>query len=474
MVALPVERDSATEVPAPARIRRQLAWVIGAVSVLDALVITLSTFLALSLKFGFGNTSPTEVDWLTGIPLIDFGWMVPVWVGALVIQDAYSRRQFARGTDEFKTVLKGSLVAAAAISMVAYLVNYDMSRGFYLLAFVIGTALLLVERGVVRTYVRRQRAQARLMHRVVVAGSDVSVAELERVLSKNPGLGYQLVGACGVGEDPVEACRLVDADTLIVTGGSLSSSQELRRIGWELDDTSIDLIVVPSLMDVAGPRIHTRPVAGLPLMHIEPPQVARAMKWGKAFFDRLGSLLLILVLSPIFVGVALAVRLESGGPVFYRHRRIGLRGHEFGVWKFRSMVVDADQRQQELRAQCDADVVLFKLKDDPRVTRVGRFIRRYSLDELPQLFNVLLGDMSLVGPRPQVAEEVAAYDDSAHRRLLVRPGITGLWQVSGRSHLTWEESVRLDLSYVDNWSMMGDIVILAKTVRAVLRHDGAY
>jgi exopolysaccharide biosynthesis polyprenyl glycosylphosphotransferase len=308
----------------------------------------------------------------------------------------------------------------------------------------------------------------------VVAGNDHSIAELEHVLAKNTGLGYQVVGRCGVGDNPVEVCNQHDADTLIVTGAALTSSDDLRRIGWELGDTEIDLIVVPSLVDVAGPRIHMRPVAGLPLMHIEPPQVARAMKWGKALFDRLGSFVLLVVLVPVMAIVAVAVKAETKGPAFYRHRRVGAHGKEFGVWKFRSMVVDADAKHDELLAENGGVALLFKVKDDPRVTRVGRFIRRYSLDELPQLFNVLVGQMSLVGPRPQVADEVAGYDDTAHRRLLVRPGITGLWQVSGRSNLTWEEAVRLDLSYVDNWSMMGDVVILARTIRAVLRHDGAY
>jgi exopolysaccharide biosynthesis polyprenyl glycosylphosphotransferase len=460
-------------VPRP-QVRKQLSWVVAGVAVADAVVIALATSIAFTTKFGTLTRRPDGVDWLTGIPLIDFGWMVPVWIASLVVQDAYSKRQFARGTDEFKTLLKGSLTAAASVAMIAYLINYDMSRGFFTLTFVLGATLLMLERYVVRKAIYRQRRECKLMHRVVVSGTDHSIGELDRVLRKNTDLGYKIVGTCSIGQNPVAVCMALGADTLIVTGGSLTSSTDLRRIGWELGDTEIDLIVVPSLVDVAGPRIHMRPVAGLPLMHIEPPQVARAMKWGKALFDRLGSLLLLVLLLPVMAAVALAVKLESRGPTFYRHGRIGVHGKEFGVWKFRSMVVDADARHEDLLAASGGVALLFKVKDDPRVTRVGRFIRRYSLDELPQLLNVLVGQMSLVGPRPQVADEVAGYDESAHRRLLVRPGITGLWQVSGRSDLTWDEAVRLDLSYVDNWSMTGDIVILAKTLRAVLRHDGAY
>ena len=451
-----------------------MARVIGLVVAADALMIVAATLIAFVAKFGVSTSRPPKVEYWTGVPLVDFGWMIPVWIVSLVAHDAYSSRQFARGTDEFKTLLKGSLAASAAIAMIAYLINYDMSRGFYVLTFVLGTTLLLAERWIVRQLVVRERRASRLLHRVVVSGTDGSIAEVIGEISKNPALGFEVVGTCLFGNDPVMACRELDADTLIVTGGSLSSSVELRRIGWELGDSDVDLIVVPGLLDVAGPRIHMRPVAGLPLMHIEPPQVARAMKWGKATFDRVGSFAMLLLLAPVLVAVALAVKLETPGPAFYRHRRIGAHGRDFGVLKFRSMVAEADEMHTDLVAANGGVALLFKVKDDPRVTRVGRFIRRYSLDELPQLLNVLVGQMSLVGPRPQVADEVAGYDESAHRRLLVRPGITGLWQVSGRSNLTWEEAVRLDLSYVDNWSMMGDIVILARTVRAVLRHDGAY
>lgn len=453
---------------------RPLSLVILAVAVVDAVVIVLATVTSFTVKFGATTSRPPEVEYWTGLPLVDFGWMVPVWIVSLVLQDAYSTRQFARGTDEFKTLLKGSFFASAAIAMIAYLVNYDMSRSFYLLTFVLGTLLLLLERHIVRHVVVSQRRSSRLLHRVVLFGTGASTVELRDRFDRNPGLGFQVVGSCLPGQDPIELCRISEADTLVVTGSSVSSSIELRRIGWQLGDSDIDLIVVPSLLDVAGPRIHMRPVAGLPLMHIEPPQVARAMKWGKAVFDRVSALVLLTLLAPLFAAVAVAVRLDGPGPVFFRHRRIGVHGREFEVWKFRSMRTDAASQHDMLIAAHGGAALLFKVKDDPRVTRVGRFIRRYSLDELPQLFNVLFGHMSLVGPRPQVAAEVADYDETAHRRLLVRPGITGLWQVSGRSNLSWDEAVRLDLSYVDNWSMTGDIVILAKTVRAVLRHDGAY
>lgn len=467
--------------------RIRLARVIALVAVADGVVISAAVLAALQLKFGIGVWHPAGIEWFTGHPLIDFGWLVPVWLCMLAMSDAYSRRQFARGTDEFRTLLKGSAWAAAAVTMAAYLVNYDMSRGFFALAFGVGTLFLVLERWASRAVVARLRGRNQLIHRVVAVGGAAAISELNEVLTREPTLGYQLVGACvpsaseelsgvpvlGDVHDAVDACRSVHADTLVVVNGTFNSSIELRRIGWELEGEEIDLIVMPSLVDIAGPRIRMRPVAGLPFVHVEPPHVARAMKWGKALVDRLGSLCLILLLTPVMLSVAIAIKLE-GGSVLFRHRRIGLSGRTFDVLKFRSMSMDAAAIHGELVDRDGSGALLFKIRDDPRVTRVGRFVRKYSLDELPQLFNVLRGEMSLVGPRPQVAEEVAAYDSRAHRRLLVRPGMTGLWQVSGRSNLTSAESMRLDIYYVDNWSMTGDLVILAKTIRAVLRHDGAY
>lgn len=468
-------------------VRPRLARVIALVAVADGLVISAAIVAAIQLKFGVGVWRPEGIEWLTGQPLIDFGWLVPLWLSALALTDAYSQRQFARGTDEFRTLLKGSAWAAAAVTMTAYLINYDMSRGFFALAFCLGTLFLLLERAGSRAAVTKLRTQDKLMHRVVAVGGAAAILELHEALIREPALGYRLVGACvpatidvlpdvpvlGGVDEAVDVCRAVGADTLVVVGGTLNSSVEIRRIGWELEKDEIDLIVMPSLIDVAGPRISMRPVAGLPFVHVEPPQVARAMRWGKSMFDRLGSAFLIVILSPVMMAVATAIKLE-GGSVLFRHRRVGVGGVSFDVLKFRSMADDAASLHDDMVEQDGSGVLLFKLRHDPRVTRVGKFIRKYSLDELPQLFNVVRGDMSLVGPRPQVEQEVAQYDSPTHRRLLVRPGITGLWQVSGRSNLTCRESARLDVYYVDNWSMIGDIVILAKTVRAVLRHDGAY
>jgi exopolysaccharide biosynthesis polyprenyl glycosylphosphotransferase len=254
------------------------------------------------------------------------------------------------------------------------------------------------------------------------------------------------------------------------------SGQALRRLSWALEERDVELIVSPGIIEVAGPRLSIRPVAGLSLLHLERPSASGGRMLGKAVFDKALGALLLLAASPLLLVSAAAVKLSSRGPVFYRQTRIGIDGAEFKMIKFRSMVVGADTQQQALRnLNLDqGNGMLFKMHDDPRVTRVGKILRRLSLDELPQLINVLRGTMSLVGPRPPLPEEVAAYSDDATRRLKVKPGVTGLWQVSGRSDLTWEESLRLDLRYTDNWSLALDISILWRTFRAVLKGAGAY
>jgi exopolysaccharide biosynthesis polyprenyl glycosylphosphotransferase len=263
------------------------------------------------------------------------------------------------------------------------------------------------------------------------------------------------------------------ADTVVLTSGHLDPD-EIRDLSWQLEKVNVDLVVSPGMVDVAGPRLTVRQVGGLPLLHVDKPQYDGAKRFLKRAFDLCFSAMVLLVAAPILLAAAIAIKLNSRGPVFYRSERIGLDGRSFRMIKFRSMVVDADERLADVVHLNQGGGVLFKIRQDPRVTSVGRFLRRYSIDELPQFINVLLRDMSVVGPRPPLRSEVESYDVQVRRRLLVRPGITGLWQVSGRSDLSWEESVRLDLSYVENWSMLTDLAIAAKTASAVWRGSGAY
>ena len=313
-----------------------------------------------------------------------------------------------------------------------------------------------------------------------------------RRLGTEPNAGYTVVGACVPGaresrlpggspyDVPVighlagipAAVASIGADTVAVTASPGITGDALRQLSYELEGSGVDLIVAPALTNVTGTRISIRPVAGLPLLHVDEPELTGARKLVKGAFDRIvagGSLVL---LGPVLLGLALIVRLTSAGPAIFRQDRVGRGGQTFCVWKFRSMYVGAELRRAALAGLNESNGPLFKIRADPRITPIGRFLRKYSLDELPQLLNVVRGEMSLVGPRPPLESEVQAYDGHAHRRLLVKPGISGLWQVSGRSDLSWEESVRLDLTYVENWSLALDIMVLFRTVAAVFRGSG--
>jgi exopolysaccharide biosynthesis polyprenyl glycosylphosphotransferase len=325
----------------------------------------------------------------------------------------------------------------------------------------------------------------------VVVGRGGAVLELVDRLRRERFAGLQVVAACvteadmarvraagdlpvaGLG-DVLDVARRSGADTVAVTTASETSAEYLRRLSWQLEGSGVDLLVAPGLVEVAGPRLHIRPFEGLPLLAVEQPRFEGWTRLVKEVLDRLVAALAILVLLPVMLAIALAVRWSGPGPILFRQQRIGQGGRPFRMIKFRSMVVDADQQLELLRNANVSDGLLFKIREDPRVTPVGRWLRRYSLDELPQLFNVLAGSMSLVGPRPPLPVEVARYDSSVSRRLLVKPGLTGLWQISGRSDLPWEETVRLDLRYVENWSLALDALILWKTGRAVLAGAGAY
>jgi exopolysaccharide biosynthesis polyprenyl glycosylphosphotransferase len=330
------------------------------------------------------------------------------------------------------------------------------------------------------------------MSNVVAVGGESSVTELVTELRRDPHSGLRVVGIClpdamlsgqthlGIpvlgGFDDVEyAVRATYADTVAVTSAAEMNSGRLRRLSWQLEKADTDLVVAPGLMEVAGPRLHIRPVAGLPLLHVEEPEFSGMRRLIKGAVDRVGAGVVLLLLSPVILVVGALVRLTTPGPALFRQTRIGKDGREFSMIKFRTMVRDAESRKAELAAANDrADGLLFKIRADPRITPLGRFLRKYSLDELPQLFNVVAGSMSLVGPRPPLPAEVAKYGDDVRRRLLVKPGLTGLWQISGRSDLTWEESVRLDLRYVENWTLMYDVMILWKTIFTVVRGSGAY
>lgn len=332
------------------------------------------------------------------------------------------------------------------------------------------------------------------MNSVLAVGRLDSVSELARSLARNPGDGYRIVGVLApgllhresvsipsVGSVPVftqerdiaSAVLKSGADTVMLTSGHLSP-EEIRDLTWELEKIDVDLVVSPGMVDVADPRLTVRLVGGQPLLQIEKPQYDGAKRFRKRAFDVCFSLCALALAAPIMLLAAIAVKVSTRGPVFYLSERTGMDGRAFQMIKFRSMVVDAERQMADVTHLNEGSGLLFKIKDDPRVTSVGRVLRRFSIDELPQFINVLRRDMSVVGPRPPLPSEAKAYDDRVRRRLLVRPGITGLWQVSGRSDLSWEDTVRLDMSYVENWSMLSDLIIAAKTLIVVIRGAGAY
>jgi exopolysaccharide biosynthesis polyprenyl glycosylphosphotransferase len=477
-------------VPSRHDIHRNIRVVLRFTAVADTLIIGLSVLVAWQLRslcdqWGLGPLSADSLS-VRAVPLLIVGWLLVLLAGG-----GYSARNFGTGPEEFRTVGRASFITAGVVGLACYLFNQPLSRGFVVLAFVIGTPLLFGGRYAIRQSAHTLRRDGRLMHRVIAVGGPSGISEVVDSLRRSPHVGFQVVGAClpdtiavepdrfpvpiiGRVADTRALCEANGADTVLVARGGYASAKELRRIAWDLEGSSIDLVVVPSLTDVAGPRIHMRPVAGLPLLHVEQPQAGKAGGWSKRVFDIVVASMLLFVLAPVLLAVALVVKMHDGGPVFFRQTRVGRSGQSFPMMKFRSMAPDAEARLASLSDLNESDGLLFKIRDDPRVTPVGRFIRRYSIDELPQLLNVIRGDMSLVGPRPPLLTEVDQYADDVRRRLLVRPGLTGLWQVSGRSSLSWDEAVRLDLFYVDNWTMTSDLVIMAKTVRAVLQTTGAY
>lgn len=484
---VPEPRRAPTTVPAvrPHRLAATPPWTrwyalfLAAVEVLLAAAVGLSAVLARD-----GLAATPSLLWASVA-------LVPAWPLLLWACGAHAERVFGTGSEEYRTVGRAGLVLLAAAGFVSYAADLDLSRALVVVGVPALTGSTLVLRYVARSYLRRLRARGRCTRRVIVVGRGGAVMELAARLRRENYAGLDVVGLCVTPADRRRVSNLVDvpveglddvvalatrlgADTIAVTSASETAAQYLRQLSWHLEGTGVELLVAPGLIEVAGPRLHIRPFEGLPLLSVEQPRFEGWQRVVKGAVDRCAAALAILVLAPVLAGIALAVRFTSSGPALYRQERIGINGRSFTMLKFRSMVVDADQRLDDIRADNISDGLLFKMREDPRVTSVGRWLRRFSLDELPQLFNVLGGSMALVGPRPPLPGEVARYDSSVSRRLLVKPGLTGLWQISGRSDLPWEEAVRLDLRYVENWSLATDLMILWRTASAVLRARGAY
>jgi len=455
----------------------------------DGLIVVASVAGAFLLRFGFASEDLGGLD--------ELYWLITVAVVAtwLVLLSAFRTRDprvIGVGFTEYRRVVSASAFTFGSLAIVFLVGKVEIARGFFVLTLPIGVVALTASRWLWRYWLSKQRANGRYLSRALVGGSPSDVAYVIDQLDRNSGATYHIVGAAidgGTGAHgatdlgiPVVAelsnlamaANNLHVDTVILAGQSSDDRGFVRELSWQLEGAATDLVLAAGLTDVAGPRIHFRPVEGLPLIHVEIPQFDGAKHMLKRALDVVLSGMALLVLAPVFAVLALLVRLDSSGGAFFSQQRVGRDGTPFTMYKFRSMVASSESDLAQLAASNEGSGLLFKMKSDPRVTRIGRVLRKYSLDELPQLWNVFVGDMSLVGPRPPLPREVAAYADYVQRRLFIKPGLTGMWQINGRSDLSWDESVRLDLYYVENWSLLGDIIILWRTVKVLIKPVGAY
>jgi exopolysaccharide biosynthesis polyprenyl glycosylphosphotransferase len=441
----------------------------------------MGVFAAAQLRFG-NDVTGAYIALSVALPVL--------WVGAVWLSGGYDVRFIGTGSDEYRKVLNAGVGLTAAIALFSYAINIELSRGYVLLALPAATGLDLVTRFTLRKRLHHQRTTGRCLLSVVAVGHEAAVADLVKELGRDRYHGLTVVGACvahpsecddvagvpiyGGLDDVTAAVNAFGADTVAVLACPEMNGVRLRSLAWELEKTGTDLCVSPALLDVAGPRTTIRPTAGLTLLHVDHPQLGGIRLVLKELFDRSVAVAALILLAPVLALLALVIWCSDHGPVLFTQVRVGKDGRVFRIYKFRTMVVDAEQRRAQLMALNDHDGVLFKLRHDPRITKVGAYLRQWSIDELPQLINVLFGQMSLVGPRPALPDEAARYAEHVRRRLVVKPGLTGLWQVNGRSNLNWEESVRLDLRYVENWSFALDMQIMWKTFSVLVRRSGAY
>lgn len=464
--ALPVSRIRPT-----ARWRRCYPWALLALDLLTGIV------LSFGLTLIGAAVLPTLAALASLVLLLAFG-------------RGYEDRFLSSGTEEFRRIFVVGAVLAASVSTIALLAEVPSLRMSALIGVPVLVVGIFMAHGGARWVRGTLRRHGKLQQRAVVIGLERSVAELVRTTHEDPGAGLSIVAACiggttstrvdgvpvlGSPSDVLAVLDVAEADTVVVTSWSDVDPQELRRLTWDLEGSGVRVLVAPRISEVSAPRLHLRTVGGLTLLDVNEPEFTGVRRVLKTALDYLLTIPGLVLISPVLLVIAIAVRAGSTGPVLFRQVRIGKHGRPFVMHKFRTMYIDAEQRLGGLHhLNENADGPLFKMRSDPRITPIGRVLRRFSLDELPQLFDVLLGRMSLVGPRPPLPSEVARYEQDTRRRLLVTPGITGLWQVSGRSDLSWEESVRLDLNYVENWFLGLDLSIIARTLSAVLARRGAY
>lgn len=447
-------------------------------------VVTAAAFAQVLLQ-----DEPADVWEVLRPPLL----VVPCWLTALSLVNSRSTSVLGSGSTEYRRVVHATGLAFGMIAIVFIIFQWSGMRMQLMAGLPLGVTSLLAGRWLWRGWLVKQRRRGHYTSHALVVGSKRDVEYVIQRLDEAGSLGYEVVG---VAIDEPNARELhingrryhvvaslssvaavaqaVQADAIVVASQPESDADYIKRLAWQLEGTAAELILSSRLADVAGPRISLRPVDGMPLIHVRIPEFEGDRLVAKRALDIVVASAALVVITLLLPVLAVLIKLDSPGPVFFRQRRVGLNGRDFDMIKFRSMRRDAETDLAALSHKNEAAGPLFKMRNDPRVTRLGRFLRKYSIDELPQFWNVLRGDMSVVGPRPPLRSEVVQYDDHVFRRFYIKPGITGLWQISGRSNLSWEDSVRLDLRYVENWSIILDIIIIWRTLRVAFSPNGAY
>lgn len=452
----------------------------------DALIVSLTALVAVVVA---GETAQDDRVAYGVIALA----IVVLWYTMLSVFRTRESRVLSAGASEYRRVIRASTTTCGLLAVAFVIAQPGPVSLAFVIALPLGTLALLVSRWGWRNWLVRQGTNGHSLSRVVVVGQRSDVEYVVRQIERSSRAAYTVAGVVldapagddrsgafarlpvrhGLG-DVASTAAALGADAVVVAGPPSSRTEFVRDLAWELEGTATELILATGLANVAGPRIHLRPIEGLPLIHVEIPQFEGAKHVLKRAFDIAVAGTALLLLAPLMAVIAVLVRVDSDGPALFRQERVGRDGTSFTMFKFRSMVTTATTDLAGLMDRNEGAGVLFKMKNDPRVTRVGQFLRKHSLDELPQLWNILIGDMSVVGPRPPLPAEVRDYEDHVHRRLYIRPGLTGLWQISGRSDLSWEESVQLDLYYVENWSLIGDLMIMWRTLKVLVSPTGAY
>lgn len=413
---------------------------------------------------------------------------LPIWLAIMSGQRLYNIRFIGRRIDELRRVVNATFLGSMAVALAAFFASIELPRSRIVVLFLLVTVLVAIEREVARQIFGALRSRGRLIRNVIIAGANPEGRELAAMLRTDHWLGYRVLGfvddtstdpepvpgvpLLGTVSDAAEILRSRRGASVIIAASAIESTTT-NRLARDLLDRGVHVELSSTLRDIASQRLVVRPLGRFPVVYVEPVQRGGWRRMAKRTFDIALALGALVATSPIVAAAALAIRLDSPGPVLFKQVRVGRNGRPFQVLKLRTMVVDAEARRSELLEANEADGPLFKMRDDPRVTRVGRFLRRTSIDELPQLWNVVRGEMSLVGPRPALPHETEAWDPMLTQRLRVTPGITGMWQVNGRSESSFEDYTRLDLYYVDNWSLLIDLAILAKTLPVVLLRRGA-